>query len=80
LISGDLAALSALLDNDLNYVHSNGEADSKDKYIESPRQGRITYEEISVTVTGRPRVVLCWSNSYPPECASGQEPSLSRDR
>jgi ketosteroid isomerase-like protein len=48
MMSGDLAALSALLDDDLIYVHSNGQADGKGEYIESLRQGRITYDEISV--------------------------------
>jgi hypothetical protein len=54
MMSGDLTTLSALLDDDLIYVHSNGEADSKDEYIESLRQGRITYDEISVTAD------RCW--------------------
>jgi hypothetical protein len=49
MVSGDLKALSALLDDDLIYVHSNGQADSKDAYLNSLREGRITYEEISVT-------------------------------
>jgi ketosteroid isomerase-like protein len=38
MMSGDLTALSALLDDDLIYVHSNGEADSKDEYVERLRQ------------------------------------------
>jgi ketosteroid isomerase-like protein len=49
MMSGDLTALSALLDDDLIYVHSNGQADGKGEYLESLRQGRITYEKISVT-------------------------------
>jgi hypothetical protein len=49
MISGDLTALSALLDDDLIYIHSNGRSDCKEEYLESLRQGRITYEEISVT-------------------------------
>ena len=49
MISGDLAALAALLDDDLIYIHSNGQADGKNEYLDSLRQGRITYEDISVT-------------------------------
>jgi ketosteroid isomerase-like protein len=49
MISNDLSALSTLLDDDLIYVHSNGQADGKDAYLGSLRQGRITYDDISVT-------------------------------
>ena len=49
MISGDLTALSALLDDDLTYVHSNGQAESKDEYLDSLRNGRVMYESISVT-------------------------------
>jgi ketosteroid isomerase-like protein len=48
MMSGNLTALSELLDDDLIYVHSNGLADGKDEYLESLRQGRIAYDEISV--------------------------------
>ena len=48
MISGDLTALSALLDDNLIYVHSNGRADSKNEYLDSLRQGQIGYLDISV--------------------------------
>ena len=49
MMSGDIAALSALLDDDLIYVHSNGRADGKNEYLDSLRQGQIGYLDISVS-------------------------------
>lgn len=49
MISRDLTALAALLDDELMYIHSNGQADSKEEYLESLRQHRFSYEDISVT-------------------------------
>jgi ketosteroid isomerase-like protein len=60
MMSGDLTALSTLLDDDLIYVHSNGKADSKDEYLQSLRQGRITYDEISVTADRFSQVDGCF--------------------
>jgi hypothetical protein len=48
MISNDLTSLAALLDDDLIYIHSNGQADGKKEYLDSLRHGRITYEDISV--------------------------------
>jgi hypothetical protein len=48
MIAGDLDSLSALLDNELIYVHSSGQADSKNAYLRSLQQGQIAYENIEV--------------------------------
>lgn len=48
MISRDLAALAALLDDELIYIHSSGQADSKEEYLEALRQNRFSYEDISV--------------------------------
>ncbi|HWC29542.1 MAG TPA: nuclear transport factor 2 family protein, partial [Dehalococcoidia bacterium] len=43
LLESDLAALEALLGDDLTYVHSSGALDTKTSYIESISSGRARY-------------------------------------
>jgi uncharacterized protein (TIGR02246 family) len=43
LLENDLAALEALLGDDLTYVHSSGMLDTKTSYIESLSSGRARY-------------------------------------
>ena len=42
-VSADAKVLDALLDEDLEYVHSNGEVDDKQSFIESLTSGRRDY-------------------------------------
>lgn len=48
MIARDLDALSALLDDELIYVHSSGQSDRKDAYLKSLQLGQFTYEGIEV--------------------------------
>lgn len=46
MMVGDVAALDALLDDELTYVHSNGLVQTKADYLESFRRGLRKYESI----------------------------------
>jgi ketosteroid isomerase-like protein len=50
LLSNDLAALEDLLADDLTYVHSNGNLDTKDTYIGALRSGATRY--LSMVMSG----------------------------
>ena len=43
----DVAALEKLLHPDLVYVHSLGEADSRDSYLDKLRRGSIAYAQVA---------------------------------
>jgi ketosteroid isomerase-like protein len=43
MTSGDLAALAALLGDDLLYTHSSAVTDTKASYLESLRTGKVRY-------------------------------------
>ncbi|TAE41411.1 MAG: nuclear transport factor 2 family protein [Runella slithyformis] len=45
-VKKDYAALETLLSDDLVYVHSNGNTDSKVSYIQSIKDGKSQYDEI----------------------------------
>jgi hypothetical protein len=48
-LAGDLAGLSALLDDELVYVHSTGNGDTKATYLEGLRSGHVVYETIETS-------------------------------
>jgi ketosteroid isomerase-like protein len=43
LLAGNIKALAPLLHADLRYVHSNGDADTRDAYLAALRQGTTAY-------------------------------------
>ena len=45
-VSGDTAALGALLADGMQYVHSNGQSDSKAQLLERIASGRLRYRSI----------------------------------
>jgi ketosteroid isomerase-like protein len=47
MIAGDLAALDALLADDLLYVHSSGAAEDKQAFLGSLRGGQLRYKKIT---------------------------------
>ena len=62
LLENDLAALDALLGDDLTYVHSNGHLDTKATYIEGLRSGSSRYltmdmSEMTVRATSDTAVI-----------------------
>jgi len=46
-IAGDLAALSAMMTDDLTYTHSNGVEESKAEFLEALKSGKYVYREIT---------------------------------
>ena len=50
-MSGDGAALDALLADNLRYTHSNAAVDTKSSYIDSITSGRVTYRDVRRTET-----------------------------
>jgi ketosteroid isomerase-like protein len=48
-LAGDVAELSALLDDDLVYVHSTGNSDTKASYLEGLRSGHVAYEQLEMS-------------------------------
>jgi ketosteroid isomerase-like protein len=46
MVKQDVAALDTLLDEDVTYVHTDGEMQSKDEFIEMIRSRRLIYESI----------------------------------
>jgi hypothetical protein len=49
LRESDAAALSALLSEELRYVHSNGRIESKHDAVDAVREGRVTYERFETS-------------------------------
>jgi hypothetical protein len=49
LRQSDAAALSALLSEELRYVHSNGRIESKRDAVDAVREGRVTYERFETS-------------------------------
>jgi len=49
-VSADARVLDKLLDDNLEYVHSNGELDSKKSFIDSLTSGRRDYASTVVTI------------------------------
>jgi len=47
MMKQDVAALDTLLDEELTYVHTGGELDSKAEFIDLIRSRRLVYESIS---------------------------------
>ena len=47
-ISADVAALGELLAPELSYVHSGGNLETKDEYIEAIRSGKYKYKKIDL--------------------------------
>jgi ketosteroid isomerase-like protein len=45
-IAGDLAALSAMMTDDLTYTHSSGVEESKAEFLEALKSGKYVYREI----------------------------------
>jgi len=45
LVAGDVAALGAILSDDLHYVHSNGVADTKEAFLANLVSGKTKYVE-----------------------------------
>jgi ketosteroid isomerase-like protein len=63
LLANDIAALEALLGDDLAYVHSNGMLDTKASYIDSLRSGVSRYltmdmSDVSVRALGEDVAVI----------------------
>ena len=48
MLEADVDALGALLADDLVYVHSGGQTDSKASYIDHLRQGHLRYLQIGI--------------------------------
>ena len=48
MVAQDVAALEPLLAEELRYVHSNGQLESRAQFLETVRSGRIRYESIDV--------------------------------
>jgi len=48
MVAQDVAALEPLLAEELRYVHSNGQRESRAQFLETVRSGRIRYESIDV--------------------------------
>lgn len=46
MVGGDVEALEPLLDDCLEYTHSNGTVDSKDSLLKSLASGRVDYRQI----------------------------------
>jgi len=46
-IAGDLAALSAMMTDDLTYTHSNGVEESKAEFLDGLKNGKYVYREIT---------------------------------
>ena len=46
-IAGDLAALSAMMTDDLTYTHSNGVEESKAEFLDGLKKGKYVYREIT---------------------------------
>lgn len=47
MLSGDVAALDALIDPDLQFSHATGAVDDKDQYLSKLAAGRIDYLSIA---------------------------------
>jgi ketosteroid isomerase-like protein len=47
--AGDVDALAALLDDDLLYVHSTGNGDTKASYLAGLRSGHVVYEALEAS-------------------------------
>ena len=73
LVKQDVAALEALLDEDMSFVHTDGETQSKDEVIEMVRSRRLVFESIdpsdlhvrvydgAAVVTGLSQIKLRWA-------------------
>lgn len=48
MVAQDVAALEPLLAEELHYVHSTGQVETKSQFLETIRTGRIRYESINV--------------------------------
>ncbi|HEY6832578.1 MAG TPA: nuclear transport factor 2 family protein [Pseudolabrys sp.] len=63
MLKGDVEAISKHLDTDLIYVHSTGQVDGKESYLNSLRAGKFVYESIELIderhADGADFVVLC---------------------
>lgn len=46
-IAGDVAALSAMMTDDLTYTHSSGVVESKAEFLDGLKSGRYLYREIT---------------------------------
>jgi uncharacterized protein (TIGR02246 family) len=46
-IAGDLAAVAAMMTDDLTYTHSNGIEESKAEFLEGLKNGKYVYREIA---------------------------------
>ena len=60
LVAGDLETLELLLDDDLTYVHANGEADDKPRFLRNVAERGylgVTVESSAVRVLGDVAVV-----------------------
>ena len=62
VVKADQAALTNLLTDDLNYIHSNGEIDTRATFFEKMKSGfrtyqRIDHEEIDVRLYGNTAVL-----------------------
>ncbi|CAN7771139.1 nuclear transport factor 2 family protein [Cupriavidus necator] len=53
MLSGDLAALDALLADELSYTHSSALRESKAEYLGSIRSGRVRYLHASLAEVGQ---------------------------
>lgn len=49
MTAGDMAALAALVHDDLVYTHSSGVVDGKASWIDSIRSGRVRYRKVART-------------------------------
>jgi ketosteroid isomerase-like protein len=63
MISGDVHAIAACLDDDLIYIHSNGVIDTKESYVSALKTAQYVYESVEVLETrhlsGVDVAVLC---------------------
>jgi hypothetical protein len=47
MLKQDVTALDSLLDDDLTYVHTGGDLQTKSQFIETIRSGSLVYESIA---------------------------------
>jgi ketosteroid isomerase-like protein len=48
MVAQDVAALEPMLAEDLRYIHSNGQLESKPQFLETIRSGRLRYREVAI--------------------------------
>lgn len=80
MIAADVASLETILASDVTYVHSNAQADDKDKYIADLKSGLVRYtsierEDVKVRAYGGTAVVT--GRSRQKSVVKGRPPNLN---